>query len=252
MFLLSLFPGIGLLDKGFEQEGFCVVRGPDLIFGGDIRHFQPPAHKFDGVIGGPPCQQFSGANRTGKADLGMEMVNEFVRVVTAAAPAWWLMENVGGIPDVKIDGYSWQRLDLRANEFGLAQSRRRYIQFGHRDGLVLSVERCQPVAATEAICLASEGTRPDRRSWADFCALQGVEAAAMELPYFTQSARYAAVGNGVPVPMATALARGIKQLRADIRVCACGCGRVVGGRKVTATAACRKRQQRRRMLGEPV
>src|SRR6266852_4876882 len=58
-FVLSLFPGIGLLDMAFEEEGFCVVRGPDLLWGGDIRRFHPPAGKFDGVIGGPPCQMFS-------------------------------------------------------------------------------------------------------------------------------------------------------------------------------------------------
>ena len=34
--MLSLFPGIGLLDMAFEEEGFCVVRGPDLLWGGDI------------------------------------------------------------------------------------------------------------------------------------------------------------------------------------------------------------------------
>ena len=44
-----LFPGIGLLDMAFEKEGFCVVRGPDLLWGGDIRSFHPPAGKFDGV-----------------------------------------------------------------------------------------------------------------------------------------------------------------------------------------------------------
>src|SRR6516164_7336123 len=27
--VLSLFPGIGLLDMAFEESGFCVVRGPD-------------------------------------------------------------------------------------------------------------------------------------------------------------------------------------------------------------------------------
>ena len=32
--VLSLFPGIGLLDMAFEAEGFCVVRGPDLLWGG--------------------------------------------------------------------------------------------------------------------------------------------------------------------------------------------------------------------------
>jgi DNA (cytosine-5)-methyltransferase 1 len=31
--VLSLFPGIGLLDMAFDEEGFCVVRGPDgLVF----------------------------------------------------------------------------------------------------------------------------------------------------------------------------------------------------------------------------
>ena len=51
--VLSLFPGIGLLDMAFEEEGFCVVRGPDLLWGGDIRRFHPPAGRFEGVIGGP-------------------------------------------------------------------------------------------------------------------------------------------------------------------------------------------------------
>lgn len=31
--ILSLFPGVGLLDKGFEEEDFCVVRGPDVLWG---------------------------------------------------------------------------------------------------------------------------------------------------------------------------------------------------------------------------
>lgn len=57
--VLSLFPGIGLLDRAFEEEGFCVVRGPDLLWGGDVRRFHPPAGLFAGIIGGPPCQAFS-------------------------------------------------------------------------------------------------------------------------------------------------------------------------------------------------
>ena len=32
--VLSIFPGIGLLDMAFEEEGFCIVRGPDLLWGG--------------------------------------------------------------------------------------------------------------------------------------------------------------------------------------------------------------------------
>ena len=56
--VLSLFPGIGLLDRAFEDEGYCVVRGPDLIWGGDVHGFHPPMDTFDGIIGGPPCQCF--------------------------------------------------------------------------------------------------------------------------------------------------------------------------------------------------
>lgn len=29
--VLSIFPGIGLFDRGFEAAGFCVVRGPDVL-----------------------------------------------------------------------------------------------------------------------------------------------------------------------------------------------------------------------------
>lgn len=118
MLVLSLFPGIGLLDMAFEQEGFCVVRGPDVLWGGDVRRFHPPAGKFDGVIGGPPCQAFSqlrhlnplAGQKTGN------LIPEFERCVIEAAPRWFLMENVpdapvpfgsyGGGPDPKRDAYS--------------------------------------------------------------------------------------------------------------------------------------------------
>ncbi len=75
--ILSLFPGIGLLDRAFEDVGFCVVRGPDKIWGGEIRKFHAQRGHFAGVIGGPPCQKFSLANRNRDIAGGMELVNEF-------------------------------------------------------------------------------------------------------------------------------------------------------------------------------
>jgi hypothetical protein len=33
MLVLSLFPGIGILDMVFDEEGFCVVRGPESVIG---------------------------------------------------------------------------------------------------------------------------------------------------------------------------------------------------------------------------
>jgi site-specific DNA-cytosine methylase len=68
--VLSLFPGIGLLDRAFEDAGFCVVRGPDLLWGGDVGRFHPPAGRFDGVIGGPPCQMFSTMRHVNPAAQG--------------------------------------------------------------------------------------------------------------------------------------------------------------------------------------
>lgn len=44
--ILSLFPGIDLLGRAFEEMGFCVVRGPDKLWGGDIKNFRPP----DGIF----------------------------------------------------------------------------------------------------------------------------------------------------------------------------------------------------------
>jgi len=57
--VFSLFSGIGLLDLAFEESGFMVVRGPDLLWGDDIRDFHPQPGHFGGIIGGPPCQAFS-------------------------------------------------------------------------------------------------------------------------------------------------------------------------------------------------
>ena len=94
--VLSLFPGIGLLDRAFEEEGFVIVRGPDLLWGGEIKTFHPPAGKFDGVIGGPPCQIFSVMKRLNPRAGGKHgnLIPEFERCVIEAQPAWCLMENV--------------------------------------------------------------------------------------------------------------------------------------------------------------
>lgn len=245
--LLSLFPGIDLLGRGFEAEGFSVVRGPDLIYGSDIRDFHVPPGRFDGVIGGSPCPDFSKARRTAPTGNGLEMLDEFHRVVLEARPTWWLLENVAQVPDLVIDGYSHQRIDINASECGLPQNRLRHFQFGHRDGHVITVNRQPRIVDLEPCCTASEGSDQSRRDYGRFCQLQGLSG-ALNLPAFTLSAKYRAVGNGVPIPMARLLASAILHSRpaGSIRLCACGCGRPVYGRALLAEASCRKRMQRRR------
>src|SRR5687767_5879290 len=134
--VLSLFPGIGLLDMAFEAEGFCVVRGPDVLWGGDIRRFHPPAGKFDGVIGGPPCQVFSklskmsGSDETRGQTRHGNLVPEFVRVVEASRPAWFLMENVPQAEEPKPEQYSVHKSYLNNRWLGEVQNRERCFWFG--------------------------------------------------------------------------------------------------------------------------
>jgi DNA (cytosine-5)-methyltransferase 1 len=70
------------------------------------------------VIGGPPCQDFSRARRCPPTGNGVAMLHEFARVVLEASPDWWLMENVSGVHDLMIEGYTIQRLNLNASECG--------------------------------------------------------------------------------------------------------------------------------------
>lgn len=99
MLILSLFPGLELLDRAFREiPGWCVVAGPDRLLGGDVRDFHPPPGRFDGVIGGSPCQAFSALANLVRAK-GLEprfgdLVPEFERVVEEAQPLWFLHENV--------------------------------------------------------------------------------------------------------------------------------------------------------------
>ena len=253
--VLSLFPGADLLGRGFEAEGFCIVRGPDILWGHDVRDFTPARHKFEGVIGGSPCQDFSKARRCAPTGEGMEMVGQFLRCVMAAEPLWFLLENVPGVPDVADFCGHWltdnrwtvQRFNLRASECGCRQTRLRCLQFGWRDGLgPLIPQREMPLVDTAPAAMASEGRRKGRRTWADFCALQGLPR-AFALPGLSRGAAYRAVGNGVPVPMARVLAEAVRARRGEmVRLCLCACGRPVKAGRTLATPACRKRVQRER------
>jgi DNA (cytosine-5)-methyltransferase 1 len=245
--VLSLFPGAGLLDRGFEQAGFCVVRGPDTVFGQRIEEFHAPASHFSGVIGGPPCQDFSRARRRPPTGHGLAMLCEFARVVTEARPNWFLIENVPGVPDCHIDGYRTQRFNLNAIEFGCRQSRNRSFQFGSLDGIPLTFFRRTQSHFGRAI-YPTITTKDGPRNFADRCELQGL-ARHFDLPGLSRTAKIRAVGNGVPVPMARAVAEAIRGRGVTpFRLCACGCGHILDGakRQKTFSPACRKRLERQR------
>lgn len=254
--VLSLFPGIDLLGRAFEMEGFCVVRGPDTLWGQDVRDFHPPLGAAVGIIGGCPCQDFSRARRTPPTGEGLELLGEFLRIVDKAWPEWFLIENVPGVPDVTARGYTVQRLNLNARDVGMVQNRLRCFQFGSRAtndcpaGRAIVIARSLPsLDESQPACLATEGRRSgvSRRTFADFCVLQGLPA-DFDLPGMSRGAKYRAVGNGVPIPMGRVIARAIRERGrvTPFRLCMCDCGRVVHGKATMATPACRKRMERLR------
>jgi DNA (cytosine-5)-methyltransferase 1 len=251
MHVLSVFPGIDLFGRGFESAGFTVVRGPDPLFGSKIETFSPPADVYEGIIGGSPCQDFSQSRRAPPTGNGLRLIDEFLRVVVEASPDWFVLENVPRVPSINVFGYRMQRFNLTAAECGGRQRRLRTFQFGCRDSSnALVLDRCDsPSGHIEPCCMASEGNRTGRRSWADFCELQGLPR-DFELPGLTIEARYRAVGNGVPVYMARVVAIAIKRrhVTPSARVCICHCGRQVYGDAMHATPACRKRMERRRRV----
>jgi DNA (cytosine-5)-methyltransferase 1 len=247
MLCLSLFPGIGLMDRGFEAAGFSVVRGPDLLWGGDVRGFHIPRNVFTAVFGGPPCQDFSGARRDEQSGEGYEMLDHFRRLVTEGEPDVFVMENVNGVPWFTVPGYKIQRINLNARECGVRQNRPRVFHFGSKTGKPFVIRRRERIDVVSPCCMATEGQKAKRRDWSKFCELQGLPP-DFELPGFTLSARYRAVGNGVPVPMAALVAGAVAQWLTDPtwhRACACGCGRILETNRTLATGACRQRMSRR-------
>jgi DNA (cytosine-5)-methyltransferase 1 len=238
--VLSLFPGIGLLDMAFEEEGFCVVRGPDLLWGGDVHRFHPPLHKFDGVIGGPPCQAFSRLRHIVEQNgyqIAPNLIPEFERCVYEARPLWFLMENVPDAPLPNVPGYVAHAQLFRDIWAGGLTDRLRRFTWGVLPGGPerLRIEGVALHAEPEHSALASGGGRPVpvavggsgkvKRSaksalknlgyqtagaFENHKRLQGVPA-TFDLPGFTVSAKVRALGNGVPLPMGRAIARAVRR-----------------------------------------
>jgi DNA (cytosine-5)-methyltransferase 1 len=226
--VLSLFPGIGLLDRAFEDEGFCVVRGPDLLWGGDVRTFHPPAGRFDGVIGGPPCQRFSPIGNVNRARWGddsvlPDLIPEFRRVVVEAAPHWWVMENS---PHAYAPFDAAHVLTLDTAWLGERQARRR--RFWSNLPLRVDVPALVPMDAGSERAVSAHGSvdwkgsraREEPRTLGGMLELQGFPADLLEHGPFTVSAAKKMVGNGVPLPMGRAVARAVKRALTDLEAAA--------------------------------
>lgn len=242
--ILSLFPGIGLLDMAFEEAGFCVVRGPDLLWGGDIRRFHPPADVFDGVIGGPPCQLFSRLinmvklnveREPGRYRLPENLIPEFERCIGEAQPRWFLMENVPAAPKPSVDGYAVHSQVFNNRWCGGVQNRERAISFGTRDGGCLHIPGEVFQEAEYATAVLASGWRQvqvrqnkggvwkeqhkrlakqgaSSRSIEEGLRLQGLPPDFFDHSPLTVAAKQKVIGNGVPLPLGRAIAEAVKMI----------------------------------------
>lgn len=234
--VLSLFPGIGLLDMAFEEHGFCVVRGPDQLWGGDVHNFHPPSGKFDGIIGGPPCQAFSQLRHLVEFngyELAPNLIPEFERCIAEAQPAWFVMENVKDAPLPCVPGYVVHDQLLRDVWVGGETTRMRRFSFGTADGQRLRIEvlALHRTDTSPAVC-ASGGYREvpvaiggsgkrkataannlgytNAKILARALQQQGLPANFFERSPLTATGKHKVLGNGVPLPMGRAIAKAVR------------------------------------------
>ena len=133
--VIVLFSGCGGFSEGFKQAGFNIVYANDnwkyALQSHELNH-PNCEHVLDDirnlevfpsariVIGSPPCQKFSNANKKRNPELGLELVKEFERVVKIVNPEYWVWENVPAVAK-----YYKNSSILDAYDFGLAQHRKR-------------------------------------------------------------------------------------------------------------------------------
>jgi len=167
--MIDLFCGSGGLSLGFTQEGFITALANDIedccidtyahnhpetprsmIVKGDIREVIDNLErlvedtKIDVIVGGPPCQGFSMANRQRLIDDPRNyLYKNYVEAVKRIKPKFFVMENVKGMAsvaeqvkeDFEAIGYQVSFEVLNAKEFGVPQNRERLIYIGNNAGI---------------------------------------------------------------------------------------------------------------------
>ncbi len=198
--------------------------------GGDIKTFHPPAGIFEGVIGGPPCQQFSVlrfVNRD-KAPKWGNLIPEFERIIQEAQPEWFLMENIKAAPLPQVPGYQVDATILDNRWLGHIQSRPHRFSFGTREGLKLIYEVAlfeNPEWAGRVCASGSvkpgapkdQQTRLKYHGWKTAIALreslthEGLPEDFLDDAPFTLKGKHSVIGNAVALPMGRALAKAVKR-----------------------------------------
>jgi len=166
--MIDLFCGAGGMSTGFEASDFDCLLGIDfdksaietfnrnhnktIGINDDIRKISTKkirkllkGKKIHVVCGGPPCQGFSTVGMNDSSDKRNHLFLEFVRVVRALTPDFFVVENVTGLLSTKNEdtlksiissfkrlGYNVDLNVLSAHHHGVPEARRRVIIIGNR------------------------------------------------------------------------------------------------------------------------
>ncbi|SDX43216.1 DNA cytosine methyltransferase [Paenibacillus sp. PDC88] len=178
--IVSLFSGAGFLDFGFSENGFDIIQGFELvpefaqannfnhqlrynhneiiIHAADITTIDPQnILKTDGIIGGPPCQDFSIGNSKNPGVTGTrgKLVWDFLRKIQYLEPNFFLFENVQAlfktkkhreealepmIMQFKEMGYEVYFKVLNTLEYGIPQDRSRVFIVGIKSNIIRTLQ----------------------------------------------------------------------------------------------------------------
>ncbi|MGB0880373.1 MAG: DNA cytosine methyltransferase [Polaribacter sp.] len=176
MNVISFFAGAGGLDLGFEKSGFNVIWANEYdkdiwetyeknhkntkLDKRSIVHIEPEeVPECDGIIGGPPCQSWSEAGSLrGIHDKRGQLFYDFIRILEAKQPKFFLAENVSGmllerhseaLKNIKKmfrnAGYKLSFKLLNASDFDVPQDRKRVFFVGIREDFDFEFQFPQPL-----------------------------------------------------------------------------------------------------------
>lgn len=164
---LSLFSGAGGLDLGFEKAGFLHTESSDIlavavntlkrnrpswnVFQQDIRDYSPNVgNDIDVLLAGFPCQGFSLGGKREATDVRNYLYRHVIRITNQIKPRILVMENVLNLRTMKHPetgkpfadqiscelasiGYATVYKSFRVSEYGVPQTRRRFIFIAYRN-----------------------------------------------------------------------------------------------------------------------
>lgn len=182
MNILDLYAGMGGFAEGFKEffeildavdiwEDACKTYGmnqPGKIHTKSVDRFINDCIPkdfdgilFDGIIGGPPCQEFSRLNQ--KPDLKSVRANQlfvFIEVVKNLQPKFAMIENVATLPKIMKEaaamtlqkhGYRVIHRTIKAHNYGSVQLRRRWILTACKSRTIFPVEKPNSRCAAEIL-----------------------------------------------------------------------------------------------------